>query len=297
MKLVEEIIEMASDGRRPLADALRKCLVLSFALKNEKLKNWVEKELNGYDRNDDVPQYRLVNLHSKGNFTGPAGAFLRQRPLPLSILDKKHRGLLVSKLTQPIAAYDSGKESVSEINAAFNWPPDLIVHYQGKFISGYALSQAWQELPGSVLVGLCEEVRNRLLRFALEIKEELGNVEDKSSTVPQERIEAAVVNYIYGGMNVIGGKVEDFSQIGNIIVPKGDFGGLSKALKTLDVSNSEIAKLKNALDGDGQTVGNKTKGWLMGIGKKLGGAGLKVGTGVATEIAKEWLLQYCGLKP
>ena len=47
MKLVDEIIQMASDGKRSLADALRKCLILAFDLKNDKLKQWVEKELNG----------------------------------------------------------------------------------------------------------------------------------------------------------------------------------------------------------------------------------------------------------
>jgi hypothetical protein len=33
---------MASDGKTPIADGLRKCL-LSFQLKSEKLKEWVEK--------------------------------------------------------------------------------------------------------------------------------------------------------------------------------------------------------------------------------------------------------------
>jgi hypothetical protein len=41
MKLVDEIIEMAADGKKPLADVLRKCLILSFSLKNDTLKVWV----------------------------------------------------------------------------------------------------------------------------------------------------------------------------------------------------------------------------------------------------------------
>jgi hypothetical protein len=46
MRLVDEIVEMAADGRRPVADALRKCLILAFELKNETLKHWSEKELS-----------------------------------------------------------------------------------------------------------------------------------------------------------------------------------------------------------------------------------------------------------
>jgi len=43
MKLVDEIIDGAVDGKTPIADILRKCLVLAFQLKNGRLKEWVEK--------------------------------------------------------------------------------------------------------------------------------------------------------------------------------------------------------------------------------------------------------------
>src|SRR5436190_8302656 len=95
-------------------------------------------------------------------------------------------------------------------------------------------------------LGLCEEVRNRLLRFALEIREELGHVEDKPSAVPAENVEAAIVNFIYGGVNVIGATVKEFTQIGNLVVAKGDFSGLTKALKTLDIPDAD-AVLKQAI--------------------------------------------------
>jgi hypothetical protein len=300
MKLVDEIIEMASDSKEPLANVLRKCLVLAFELKNEKLKGWVEKELNGFDRDDVVPEYRKAMLHSKGNFSGPFGAWIPKRPLPWGVLEKQHQELLVSKFTEPIGAYDMLASAGKKGQAVINWAPDLIAHYQAKFIEGYALSQAWQEVPTSLIIGLCEQVRNRVLRFVLEIKEELGHVEDKASAVPAEKVEAAVINYIYGGTNVIGGMVKDFSQFNNIIIAKGDFNGLKSALKGLEVPDAEIALLKQAIDADGadakEGLGQRTKHWLRDIGSKLGKAGLKVGTTVAQEVAKEWLMQYYGLK-
>jgi hypothetical protein len=57
------------------------------------------------------------------------------------------------------------------------------------------------------MVGLCEEVRNRLLRFALELKADMVDVGDKPSAVPTEAVESAVNNFIYGGVNVFGGSV------------------------------------------------------------------------------------------
>jgi hypothetical protein len=173
MKLVDEIIEMASDGKRSLADALRKCLVLAFELKNETLKKWVEGELNCFKRDEEVPNYRAVLLQSKGHFAGPFGATMKNRPLPvIGVLDPAHIELLTSKLTQPIAAY--GDLAETKRNPIIPWPPELTTHYQSSYIEGYALVSAWQLLPGSLLTGLCEEVRNRLLRFALEIKRRIG---------------------------------------------------------------------------------------------------------------------------
>jgi hypothetical protein len=177
MRLVDEIIEMASDGKRPLADALRKCLVLAFELQNEKLKEWTNGELNGFDKEDEVPQYRRANLHSKGMFSGYAGAQLRNMPLPLGVLNIEHWDWLTTKLRQPIAAYERLSKGELTDNAKINWPPDLIHQYQSSFIDGYALSAAWQEVPISLIIGLCDEVRNRLLRFVLEIKSEAGGTE------------------------------------------------------------------------------------------------------------------------
>ena len=291
MRLVDEIIEMAADGKRPIADALRKCLILAFELKNNRLKEWAEKELNGYGRDDVIPRYRCVALHSKGNFSGPAGSWIPQRPLPLGILEEKHRKYLTSKFVQPIATYDAGSNDEKH-NAMIPWPPDLIVHYQTRFIPGYALSQAWQEVPAAVMVALCEEVRNRLLRFALEIREELGQVDDKPSDLPVRQVESAVVNYIYGGTNVIAGTASDFTQLGTVVVGKGNFSSLADALKRLDVPQGEVDALKEAVDADQKRFGTQTKEWVLNIGAKLGSAGMKIGTEASSELVKGWLHQY-----
>jgi hypothetical protein len=287
MKLVNEIIEMAADGKRPVADALRKCLILSFELKNDRLKEWAEKELNGYGRDDAVPEYRCVALHSKGNFSGPAGAWIPQRPLPLGILEEKHRKWLTTKFAQPIATYDVGSTDEKH-NAVIPWPPDLIVHYQAKFIEGYALSQAWQEVPTSVLIALCEEVRNRLLRFALEIREELGQVDDKPKDLPVRQVDAAVVNYIYGGTNVIAGAASDFTQIGTVQISEGDLVGFANSLKRLGIAQEDVEEATKALVEDGKpktsAVGKKVGEWIKAVGSKLGDAGLKIGTGVNSSL-------------
>ena len=48
MKLLEEIRRDAVSTGVPLAELLRKCLVLASRLGNGEFKSWVNYELNGY---------------------------------------------------------------------------------------------------------------------------------------------------------------------------------------------------------------------------------------------------------
>jgi len=69
--LLDDIINLAIDGKQPLPDILRKCLLLGHELKNERLKTWAKQELDGYKSGKDVPEYRIVPAQAKGNFIGP----------------------------------------------------------------------------------------------------------------------------------------------------------------------------------------------------------------------------------
>ena len=114
MKLLNEIIDAATDTTQPVSNTLRKCLILAFDLKNDTLKRWVEGELNGFDLEGEIPSYRVVTLNSMGNFQGPSGAWIPQRPLPMAVLKSEHRKYLdPRKLTEPIASYNQ-----SHINKA-----------------------------------------------------------------------------------------------------------------------------------------------------------------------------------
>jgi len=220
MKLLDEIVDYAVYNKHVVFVLLRKCLVLVYKLKNDKLKNWVEKELDGYGLDDEIPEYRLTGAQAKGTFFGPFNAAIYEQPLPPSVLKKEHRHFASTvKLTQPIAAYDididKGKDKGKE-KFIIEWPPDLTLLYQRKFIEGYALNRAWQEIPPSVIVSLVDTIRTRVLRFALELKEELGLVSDNLAALPQGKVDQYVENYIYNigsvGGDFVGG-VHDNARV------------------------------------------------------------------------------------
>ena len=58
--LLEQIEDDSLDGKKSVADALRKCIALGGRAGNEELRAWASRELQGYEKPDDVPDYRIV---------------------------------------------------------------------------------------------------------------------------------------------------------------------------------------------------------------------------------------------
>jgi AbiTii len=54
------------------------------------------------------------------------------------------------------------------------WPPELVALNQYSILKGSVLASAYQEVPGAFIVALNDTIRNRILKLALELQEELG---------------------------------------------------------------------------------------------------------------------------
>jgi AbiTii len=296
MELLDQIIHGATGNTEPLANLLRKCLVLSSLLKNEKLKIWATNELNGYPGPDTVPPYRKVNIGARGFFLGPFGSQLNNQPLPPSVLDSLHREWATTAwLTQPIASYEHHKP---DQNAQLPWPADLTIRYQGKFIEGYALNRAWQEIPSSVFAGLKDQVRNNILSLALELREQLGDADDKPEKVAREKVDRSIVNNIYGGNNIIATAAHTINQAGHDIIVAGDAASLTTALVDLGVEKEDVDRIIAALRQDGAddrpSFGGKTIEVIKTVAGKLVSTGKQVAASTATSIITQMVLQYLG---
>src|SRR5260221_10456243 len=104
--LLDDIINLAIEGKQPLPDILRKCLLLAHELKNDQLKTWANQELNGYEFGKDVPEYRIVPAPAKGNFIGPLYAQYNSHLIPSLVLEERHREFAEKVyLLQSVTAY------------------------------------------------------------------------------------------------------------------------------------------------------------------------------------------------
>jgi hypothetical protein len=70
MSLLREIQSAATGSSTEISTVLRKAKILAARLRNPEFEHWVDRELNGYDRDcSDLPPYRSLHVVVEGNLS------------------------------------------------------------------------------------------------------------------------------------------------------------------------------------------------------------------------------------
>lgn len=300
--LLDEIIELATGNNQSVAVLLRKCVVLAHQIKNERLKAWANKELNGYEDGDELPGYRISPGQAKGHFTGPFGAEYRNLPIPPAVLEREHRHFATEvRLFQAVSAYeDLVRTTKADGHITAPWPNDLALYYQQRIPNSkrMVLIAAYQEIPKPKLVELVDTVRNRVLNMALELQSEVGETDDDLKKItPQEarKIDQTVIQHIYGG-NVYVATGESTMNVHQQTIEVGDKQRLEQVLRNSGLSRADVDELSCVLERDGKKMSSGVTEWIKKTAPKVVSGGVKVGAAVAQTLLTEYLKQYYGLR-
>src|SRR6266550_378654 len=234
MTLLREIQNAAVDADTSVAVVLRKCKILAARLRHEPFKVWVENELNGYAKDDEVPVYRVLkSVESRGNFSGYGGSSMRAASIPPSCVPEKFRKSVTQyTFRDGVAQYESLLTDNKE-NLQVSWSADLVAHVAGRIYRYMNCMSAWMVIPRGFVVSLLDTVRNKVLTFALELETEApdaGENTTDSARVPDRVVGHVFNNYILGGSNTIAAGSSHFTQ--NIFsVQRGDLESLRVYLK------------------------------------------------------------------
>lgn len=299
--LVDDIIALATDNKQSITVLLRKCVVLAHQLRNDRLKVWANEELNGYPSERDLPEYRVLPAGAVGTFIGPGWAQV-QYPIPSGVLKEEHRMWAETVyISQSITSLEHLLESAGD-TASFPWDNNLVLHYQRELLNGWTLTSARQEVPKSIIAGILDTVRTRILNMALEIQSEIGKMDsDLDQMTPQaaNNVDRTIVNNIFGGNVYVSAGRSSMNattiqgQQQNIVA--GDWEHLSQVLRTVGVSEPQLQELSKAVDQDGRRMGSGVKGWIARTAPKVLSGGVKIGAAVGQMLLTEYLKQYFGL--
>jgi hypothetical protein len=300
MTLLRRIQDAAIDSQTNIGDVLRQCAVLAARLGNERFKKWVNEELNGYEEEVELPPYRVLKgLQSNGSFFGAGGEHLKNLPLPLGNVPEQHRKLVSQiELRQGASALASVVARDEDLQS--RWSADLIALVSDRFIAGRTLIAASIIIPRNTIIGVVDSIRNRVLKFVLEIEGEspsAGEAEAGSVPIAQERVTQVFNTTIMSGTNIAVGS-SGITQIGQI--QAGNLQGLKSYLASFGVEQRDLDELVICLTEDespkeGQGFGKRVSEWIGSMTMKAASGTWQIGLGAAGELLATAIRGYYGL--
>jgi hypothetical protein len=305
MTLLRQIQDAAVDSSVNLPDLLRRCKLLGARLGNDEFKRWVDRELNGYAKDDELPDYRVLNVDSLGHFVGVGGSQFKNAPIPPMAIPKKYHDMVcVHRMAEPISSLSELLRTGGGDNFQVPWPADLIALVGAKIYQYNSCLAAWKVIPRGALAGLVDTVRTRILSFVIEIEATAPNAGEapaNTSPLPQKEVSNVFNTYIMGGVGNLAAGSQDFTQASQIAVQKGDFSSLRDLLCRLNVPSEEISTLETSLkedakDSGAEKLGPKTSGWVGRMMQKAAEGTLKIGTSAAASVIGKAIAKYLGLE-
>jgi len=208
-------------------------------------------------------------------------------------------------MRQSIAAVDellsnSEKGGSLQIEAS-----NLILLLQGKVYEDYACNSVTGTISRASLAAIRHAVLNRILELTLEIEKSipeaasvsLANPGDLSSTVAgvTTQIAQQIIYGNYTSVSAQGGAVVSIS------IDAGNKEELSEYLVKAGIPAEDAGSIADLASSEKpesaeEPMGPKVKEWLLNNLKKAAGGTWKIGLSVATDVIKEALLKYYGLK-
>ncbi|MGO9232029.1 MAG: hypothetical protein ACLQKA_22775 [Bryobacteraceae bacterium] len=289
MTLLREIQEAATDSKVDISTVLRKAKTLAFRLQNREFENWVDRELNGYDAGANLPPYRKIPVvaraHLKSWNLHWNDAPIMTSFLPASLRDWGQWNYCGESISTIASMAGDGSEGMFQAP----WPQELAVKYGAKGYNNFECLGAWQVINRSSLLGIVEQVRNRVLEFALRIEVAVpgaGETQgDSTLSIPQETVAQIFYTNVYGDANNIAAGGSQIRQQTDSGVRAGDMGSLLRYLREIGIPNDQISALRQSTEKHPDKKA-AAEGWLgkLAVSTATGAANAGVGL-AATAIA------------
>ncbi len=297
MTLLDDIRNDLLSETAPLTTTMRKAKVLASQIALSEFREWVDFELGGYPTDHDVPEYRSYRPINLGMLSGPFQSAATNVPLPTFGLPDG---------VKDFAEHLHFRESIGELEAmksegtfARKWPPEYVIaarahlEYSGNFV----LIDAHQPIPGQVVSGVLDQVKNKLLDFVLVLQEqnitpELLNGQNESSETVRNLFHIS----IYGDHNVVASG-ESVSQT-STSVTAGDMQSLLNHLSALGIPEHDVQELQAAILEEPSVkdaqFGPRVRAWIGDIVSKAAAGTLTIGIDRVSKEVLAALATYYG---
>lgn len=176
-KIIKELV----NEEISLSVALKRIIVLANDIEYIELKQWAEKELNGYNKDDEVPEYRYISS-SYFTYNGLVGGRMsvNQATLSLSTLSTETLNEIIKcKITESIASIED-KAKVKNGDFAINrsYLAGEVLKNTGGYLTGIQCTSIEQHFVSAQFKKIVEIVSSKILDILLKLDKEFGNLDD-----------------------------------------------------------------------------------------------------------------------
>lgn len=292
--IVLQLQELAADSGTPIPELLRKALLISTKLGLKDFRQWVLNELNGYNRVDDLPDYRWIygDLRVHNPYRGYI-PFIT----PPEIADVVRRVHVMQSVDTLSHLLTEAPERV--MNFPFEPAQEAALM---RMQDGFAAMRPTRIVARSQIVGVLEQIRTHLLNWSLQLESEgvLGEGLTFSETEKRKAEMSQSINiHNFQGVlgNVSGSNVQ---QNLNMTITPGNFDSLAAYLSGHGVCTEDLHELEDAIRHDPQPndkakFGDKVSGWVGKMVTKAAQGGWSIGLGAAGNLLASAISKFYGL--
>ncbi|ENS1823223.1 abortive phage resistance protein [Escherichia coli] len=293
---VLKLQEMASSKSTDVEELLSKAKMISVKLGLQDISEWLEHELNGYPRLDQVPDYRIITNAPVKAFNPYVGWI----PYQLGNVEDKelYKSLTTIRISNPVSMLI---EYAKKEDTLYSELPAFMADFLQK-MAGCEYSMSWVINPAQI-TKILSHIKSKVLDWALllESKNILGEGLLFSPEEKQEAVGMTVnnINNFNGHVNNSGaigaGNTGDIHQQNTITA--GDFNSLERQLKEYGIEDNDIRDLKLAIDQSSaptssNNLGGKIGNWVGSmIGKAYSGS-LKIAGTAAPALLTNAICAY-----
>ncbi len=272
--MIKQLITDIAHDTIPLSKALTRAKLIANRVKNESFKQWIAKELQGYDFKDELlPDYRKVRCVTYLTAEFPFG---QKQTFPVSFEDETDKALLdlflYHRVIEPVTVIEHNLETVTTPLGKIPLTPEIVEMlgrpYQQSINQQRGILRSGHREVGKVqYVNILELTTQKLLDTLLELDNQFPNLENEftMSKENEEKVQNIITTNIYGdnattntaaGVNV--------EQHINITLKQDDVD----KLKSYGVTDEAIEQLKTIIEDnhkDKPSLVSKAMKWLGGV--------------------------------
>lgn len=262
--MIKDLIKDLTYDNITLSQGLTRAKIIAYKINNNDFKGWINTELNGYGKDDKLPDYRIIPCDIFAVLEGYGAR--KMVPYDLTNLDKDLDGQIYKmQAKQSIATIEEGLKDTTEQYGYEDLPMQMVNMLRemsdNKFI--VSVKRRIQLSQASHILNLTKQ---KLIDTLLELDTAFPNLQDDYQNTAEniEKTSTIINNHIYGdnsSSNI--GVGENITQsVENVYNQKIEH--ILSDLKELGVPEEELLEVKEIVtkETDKVNLGKRLVGWV-----------------------------------